>query len=48
MKINYKEKTYEQVLTYRPKAFKNPKKPSRFFRFLLKFVSKFDLKGKFI
>lgn len=44
MKINYKEKTYNQVLMYRPKTFKNPKKPSRFFRFLLKFVSKFDLK----
>ena len=44
MKIKYKEENFESIISYRPKNCKKPKKPSRFRRFLLKTVSKFDLK----
>ena len=44
MKIKYQEKSFEDILSYSPKKSKKPKKPSRFRRFLLKTVSKFDLK----
>ena len=44
MKIKYQEKSFEDILSYSPKKSKKPKKPSRFRRFLLKTVSKSDLK----
>ncbi|MDY4997336.1 MAG: 1-acyl-sn-glycerol-3-phosphate acyltransferase [Bacilli bacterium] len=44
MKIKYKEENFESIISYRPKNCRKPKKPSRFRRFLLKTVSKFDLK----
>lgn len=44
MKIKVKSKSYEEVLKIQPEKHKRPKKPSMFFRALMKFVAGFDLK----
>lgn len=44
MKIKVKSKSYEEVKKINPEKHKRPKKPSMFFRALMKFVAGFDLK----